>query len=92
MQAVTTGAYSAVEFIKRNFNLDKKEADISDSVAVVKICAQYAQHGMWNIFIALISITLAFAFMDPNFFVAYLISIAVFGLFQAIYMANAGGS
>jgi K(+)-stimulated pyrophosphate-energized sodium pump len=92
MQAVTTGAYSAVEFIKRTFNLDKKEADIEDSIAVVKICTQYAQKGMWNIFIAIISLTLAFAFMDPNFFVSYLISIAVFGLFQAIYMANAGGS
>ena len=92
IQAVTTGAYRAVEFIKRTFNLDEKEANADDSIAVVKICTQYAQKGMWNIFIALISITLAFAFMDPNFFVAYLISIAVFGLFQAIYMANAGGS
>jgi K(+)-stimulated pyrophosphate-energized sodium pump len=92
MQAVTTGAYRAVEFIKRNMNLDKKEADIEDSKTVVRICTQYAQSGMWNIFIALLSITLAFAFFDPNFFVAYLISIAVFGLFQAIYMANAGGA
>ncbi len=92
MQAVTTGAYRAVEFIKRNMNLDKKEADMNDSVTVVRICTQYAQSGMWNIFIALMSITLAFAFFDPNFFVAYLISIAVFGLFQAIYMANAGGA
>jgi len=92
MQAVTTGAYRAVEYIKRTFNMDKKEADIEDSKSVVKICTQYAQKGMWNIFLALISLTLSFAFMDPNFFVAYLISIAVFGLFQAIYMANAGGS
>ncbi|GAB6009135.1 sodium-translocating pyrophosphatase [Dysgonomonas reticulitermitis] len=92
MQAVTTGAYRAVEFIKRTFDINKKEADIEDSIAVVKICTQYAQKGMWNIFIALISLTLAFAFLDPNFFVAYLVSIAVFGLFQAIYMANAGGS
>ena len=92
MQAVTTGAYRAVEFIKKNLNLDKKEADIEDSKTVVKICTQYAQTGMWNIFIALISITLAFALLNPNFFVAYLISIACFGLFQAIYMANAGGS
>lgn len=92
MQAVTTGAYRAVQFIKKNFNMDKKEADIEDSKSVVKICTQYAQKGMWNIFIALISLTLGFAFLDPNFFVAYLISIAVFGLFQAIYMANAGGS
>jgi len=92
MQAVTTGAYRAVEFIKKNMNLDKKEADLEDSITVVKICTQYAQAGMWNIFIALMSFTLAFAFFDPNFFVAYLISIAVFGLFQAIYMANAGGA
>jgi len=92
MQAVTTGAYRAVEFIKKNMNLSKKEADINDSIVVVRICTQYAQKGMWNIFIALMAFTLAFAFFDPNFFVAYLISIAVFGLFQAIYMANAGGS
>jgi K(+)-stimulated pyrophosphate-energized sodium pump len=92
MQAVTTGAYRAVEFIKQNINLNKKEADINDSISVVKICTQYAQSGMWNIFIALMAFTLAFAFADPNFFVAYLVSIAVFGLFQAIYMANAGGS
>ena len=92
MQAVTTGAYRAVEFIKKNMNLNKKEADINDSITVVRICTQYAQAGMWNIFIALMAITLAFAFFDPNFFVAYLISIAVFGLFQAIYMANAGGA
>ncbi len=91
IQAVTTGAYRTVEFIKKTFNINKKEADIEDSKTVVKICTQYAQQGMWNIFIALICITLAFAFTDPNFFVAYLISIAVFGLFQAIYMANAGG-
>ena len=92
MQAVTTGAYRAVEFIKKNMRLDKKEADIEDSRTVVAICTKYAQEGMVNIFIALMTITLAFAFFDPNFFVAYLISIAVFGLFQAIYMANAGGA
>ncbi|MCU0849114.1 MAG: sodium-translocating pyrophosphatase [Spirochaetes bacterium] len=92
MQAVTTGAYRAVEFIKKNLNLEKQEADLEDSKTVVKICTQYAQKGMWNIFIALMSITLAFAFFDPNFFVAYLISIACFGLFQAIYMANTGGA
>src|SRR5436189_3208127 len=92
MQAVTTGAYRAVEFIKKNMNLDKKEADLNDSITVVRICTPYAQNGMWNIFIALMTITLAFAFFDPNFFVGYLISIAVFGLFQAIYMANAGGA
>src|SRR6056297_671150 len=92
MQAVTTGAYRAVEFIKKHINLNKKEADINDSKSVVKICTQYAQNGMWNIFAVIFSLTLAFAFFDPNFFVAYLISIAVFGLFQAMYMANAGGA
>ncbi len=92
MQAVTTGAYRAVEFIKKNLDLSKTEADIEDSKTVVRICTEYAQAGMWNIFIVLLTITLAFAFFDPNFFVAYLISIAVFGLFQAIYMANAGGA
>jgi K(+)-stimulated pyrophosphate-energized sodium pump len=92
MQAVTTGAYRAVDYIKKNMDLDKKEADIEDSKTVVRICTEYAQKGMWNIFISLMMFTLAFAFFDPNFFVAYLISIAVFGLFQAIYMANAGGA
>ncbi|MBE9480487.1 MAG: sodium/proton-translocating pyrophosphatase, partial [Bacteroidetes bacterium] len=92
IQAVTTGAYRAVEFIKKHINLDKKEADIQDSKDVVKICTKYAQKGMWNIFAVIFSLTLAFAFFDPNFFVSYLISIAVFGLFQAIYMADAGGA
>jgi K(+)-stimulated pyrophosphate-energized sodium pump len=92
MQAVTTGAYRAVEYIKKNMRMDKTEADIEDSKTVVRICTEYAQAGMWNIFIALLTFTLAFAFFDPNFFVAYLVSIAVFGLFQAIYMANAGGA
>ena len=92
MQAVTTGAYRAVEFIKKNMNLDKSEADIEDSKTVVKICTKYAQQGIWNIFAVIFCLTLAFAFFDPNFFVAYLISIAVFGLFQAMYMANAGGA
>lgn len=92
MQAVTTGAYRTVEYIKQNMDLTKKEADIEDSKTVVRICTEYAQAGMWNIFIALMTLTLAFAFFDPNFFVAYLIAIAVFGLFQAIYMANAGGA
>ncbi|MCQ2264426.1 MAG: sodium-translocating pyrophosphatase [Bacteroidales bacterium] len=92
MQAVTTGAYRAVEFIKKNMNLDKDEADIEDSKTVVRICTKYAQQGMWNIFAVIFCLTLAFAFFDPNFFVAYLVSIAVFGLFQAIYMANAGGA
>src|SRR5260370_2494378 len=73
-------------------NLDKKEADLEDSKTVVKICTEYAQSGMWNIFIPLMSFTLAFAFFYANFFVAYLISIAVFGLFQAIFIANAGGA
>ena len=92
MQAVTTGAYRAVEFIKQNLNLDKTEADIEDSKTVVRICTRYAQQGMWNIFAVIFCLTLAFAFFDPNFFVSYLISLAVFGLFQAIYMANAGGA
>ncbi len=92
MQAVTTGAYRAVEYIKQNMRLDKTEADIEDSKTVVRICTEYAQAGMWNIFIALMTVTLGFAFLDPNFFVAYLISIAVFGLYQAIFMANAGGA
>ncbi|MDA3865440.1 MAG: sodium-translocating pyrophosphatase [Salinivirgaceae bacterium] len=92
MQAVTTGAYRAVEFIKKHINLDKAEADIEDSKSVVMICTKYAQNGMWNIFAVIFSLTLAFAFFDPNFFVAYLISIAIFGLFQAMYMANAGGA
>jgi K(+)-stimulated pyrophosphate-energized sodium pump len=92
MQAVTTGAYQAVEYIKKNMKLDNTEANIEDSKTVVRICTQYAQTGMWNIFIALMTLTLAFAFFDPNFFVAYLIAIAIFGLYQAIYMANAGGA
>lgn len=92
MQAVTTGAHRAVEYIKRNIRLDKEVADVEDSKEVVRICTRYAQYGMWNIFAVIFSLTLAFAFFDPNFFVSYLISIAVFGLFQAIYMANAGGA
>lgn len=92
MQAVTTGAYRAVEYIKKNIRLDRQEANIEDSKNVVRICTVYAQNGMWNIFGVIFSLTLAFAFFDPNFFVAYLISIAVFGLFQAMYMANTGGA
>ncbi|MGQ0635535.1 MAG: sodium-translocating pyrophosphatase [Planctomycetaceae bacterium] len=92
MQAVTTGAYRAVEYIKKNMDLNKSEADIEDSKTVVRICTEYAQSGMWNIFIALMTMTLAIAFFDPNYFVAYLVSIAVFGLYQAIFMANAGGA
>lgn len=92
MQAVTVGAYRAVEFIKQNLNLNKSEADIEDSKKVVRICTQYAQYGMWNIFAVIFTLTIAFAFLDSNFFVSYLVSIAVFGLFQAMYMANAGGA
>jgi K(+)-stimulated pyrophosphate-energized sodium pump len=93
MQAVTTGAYRAVEYIKANIRLDSAEkASIQDSKEVVKICTQYAQSGMLNIFIVIFCLTLAYAFFDPVFFVSYLISIAVVGLFQAVYMANAGGA
>lgn len=92
IQAVATGAYSAVEYIKKNMNLEKKEAQREDSITVVRICTEYAQKGMWNIFIALLTLTLAFALFDPYFFIAYLLAIAVFGLFQAMFMANAGGS
>jgi K(+)-stimulated pyrophosphate-energized sodium pump len=92
-QAVTTGAYRAVEFIKANIKLEGVEkASVSDSKKVVEICTQYAQKGMLNIFIAVFFATLAFAFVEPFFFIGYLISIAVFGLFQAIFMANAGGA
>jgi len=92
IQAVTTGAYSAVEYIKKNMNLKIKEAKREDSITVVRICTEYAQKGMWNIFLGLLAFTLAFALFDPYFFIAYLMAIAVFGLFQAMYMANAGGS
>ena len=91
-QAVVTGAYEAVEFIKRTFDMNKTEANTEDAKEVVRICTKYAQNGMWNIFLALFFMTLGFSFIDPTFFVAYLVSIAIFGLFQAIYMANAGGS
>jgi len=90
-QAVTTGAYQAVVYIKQNINLDKKEASIEDSKEVVKICTQYAQKGMINIFIVIFFLCLALAFFNPYFFIGYLIGIAFFGLFQAIFMANAGG-
>ncbi|HET6348139.1 MAG TPA: sodium-translocating pyrophosphatase [Candidatus Krumholzibacteria bacterium] len=93
MQAVTTGAYRAVEYIKRNIKIDSAEAaSIEKSKQVVKICTQYAQAGMFNIFIVIFCLTLAYAFFDPIFFVSYLVSIAVSGLFQAVYMANAGGA
>ena len=92
-QAVTTGAYRAVEFIKANIKLEGAEkASITDSKKVVEICTKYAQKGMLNIFIAVFFGTLAFAFIDPFFFVGYLISIAIFGLYQAIFMANAGAA
>jgi K(+)-stimulated pyrophosphate-energized sodium pump len=93
MQAVTTGAYRAVEFIKANIKLEGVEkASVEDSKKVVEICTQYAQKGMFNIFLAVFFATLAFAFADEFFFIGYLISIAVFGLYQAIFMANAGGA
>ncbi len=92
-QAVTTGAYRAVEFIKANIKLEGVEkASVSDSKKVVEICTQYAQKGMFNIFLAVFFVTLAFAFYEPFFFIGYLISIAIFGLYQAIFMANAGGA
>jgi K(+)-stimulated pyrophosphate-energized sodium pump len=92
-QAVTTGAYRAVEFIKRHIKLDSAEkASVADSKKVVQICTQYAQRGMLNIFIAVFFATLAFAFVEPFFFIGYLISIAVFGLYQAIFMADAGAA
>jgi K(+)-stimulated pyrophosphate-energized sodium pump len=94
MQAVTTGAYRAVEYIKKNIKLDAsvKSASVESSKEVVRICTQYAQAGMINIFGVIFSFTLAFACFDPTFFASYLISIAVFGLFQAMFMANAGGA
>ncbi len=92
-QAVTTGAYRAVEFIKANIKLEGAEkASVADSKRVVAICTQYAQKGMFNIFLTVFFSTLAFAFVEPYFFIGYLISIALFGLFQAIFMANAGGA
>ena len=93
IQAVTTGAYRAVEFIKANIRLEGVEkASVEDSKKVVQICTQYAQKGMFNIFLTVFFSTLAFAFVEPFFFIGYLISIAIFGLYQAIFMANAGGA
>jgi K(+)-stimulated pyrophosphate-energized sodium pump len=94
MQAVSTGAYRAVEFIKNNINLESgsDRASVEDSKKVVAICTQYAQKGMFNIFIVVFFSTLAFACFEPFFFIGYLISIAIFGLYQAIFMANAGGA
>ena len=92
-QAVTTGAYRAVEFIKANIKLEGIEkASITDSKKVVEICTVYAQKGMWNIFFAVFFATLSFAFVEPFFFIGYLIAIAISGLYQAIFMANAGGA
>jgi K(+)-stimulated pyrophosphate-energized sodium pump len=92
-QAVTTGAYRAVEFIKANIRLEGVEkASVEDSKKVVEICTQYAQKGMFNIFLTVFFATLAFAFIEPYFFVGYLVSIALFGLYQAVFMANAGGA
>jgi len=94
MQAVSTGAYRAVEFIKRNIKLDagSEKASVEDSKKVVEICTQYAQKGMFNIFLTVFFSTLAFACLEPFFFIGYLVSIALFGLYQAIFMANAGGA
>ena len=93
MQAVTTGAYRAVEFIKANIHLEGADkASVTDSKKVVEICTKYAQKGMFNIFLAVFFATLAFAFMEPFLFIGYLFSIAIFGLYQAIFMANAGGA
>src|SRR5437588_10465658 len=93
IQAVTTGAYRAVEFIKANMNLESTAAaSVEDSKKVVEICTKYAQKGMLNIFFTVFFSTLAFAFVEPFFFIGYLISIATFGLYQAIFMANAGGA
>jgi K(+)-stimulated pyrophosphate-energized sodium pump len=93
-QAVSTGAYRAVEFIKANIRLDETvtRASVADSKRVVEICTQYAQKGMFNIFLTVFFGTLAFAFLESYFFIGYLISIALFGLYQAIFMANAGGA
>jgi K(+)-stimulated pyrophosphate-energized sodium pump len=92
-QAVTTGAHRAVEFIKANIKLEGvTRASVADSKKVVSICTQYAQAGMLNIFLSVLFITLSFAFIEPYFFIGYLFSIAIFGLYQAIFMANAGGA
>ena len=93
IQAVSTGAYRAVNYIKEHIKLDtNKAASVEDSKTVVKICTQYAQKGMFNIFIVIFSFAIAFAFFSPELFASYLISIAIFGLYQALYMANAGGA
>ena len=90
---MSTGAYRAVEFIKANIKLEGvTKASVTDSKRVVEICTQYAQKGMFNIFLTVFFSTLAFAFLEPYFFIGYLISIALFGLYQAVFMANAGGA
>jgi len=91
-QAVVTGAYRAVVYIKENMHLDATTASDKDSKEVVAICTKYAQKGMWNIFIVVFCFALALPFFNPYFFIGYLIGIAFFGLFQAIFMANAGGA
>src|SRR5207237_9039402 len=90
--AVSTGAYRAVEFIKQNIKLDGARASVQDSRRVVEICTIYAQKGMFNIFLGVFFSTLAFAFVEPYFFIGYLISIALFGLYQALFMSNAGSA
>jgi K(+)-stimulated pyrophosphate-energized sodium pump len=93
IQAVTTGAYRAVEFIKANMDVTSSaKASVADSKKVVEICTRYAQKGMFNIFLTVFFATLAFAFVEPFFFIGYLVSIAIVGLYQAIFMANAGGA
>ena len=92
IQAVVTGSYSAVVYIKKNIDLSKTSASIEDSKEVVKICTQYAQKGMINIFVVIFFLALGLAFFNPYFFVGYLVALAFFGLFQAIFMANAGGA
>jgi len=92
IQAVATGAYRAVEFIKANIKLEGEKASVEDSKKVVEICTKYAQRGMFNLFLAIFFTTLSFACLEPFFFIGYLISIALFGLYQALFMANAGGA
>jgi K(+)-stimulated pyrophosphate-energized sodium pump len=91
-QAVVTGAYRAVVYIKEHIKLDAAKASVADSKEVVRICTVYAQKGMWNIFIVIFCLSLGLPFFDPYFFIGYLVAIAFFGLFQAIFMANAGGA
>ncbi len=92
MQAVVTGAYSAVVFIKKNLKFDTETASVADSKRVVEICTVYAQRGLINIFVVVFAFALGLPFLNPYFFIGYLIGIAFFGLFQAIFMANAGGA